>query len=198
VRRLAVALVLLAACRSAPPPIPAVAESRIAPDFETYTLERVGLMPFAGDHLELDRGLDLQRGFYAELARVAPFEVVLLDARDLEEVQESEPYRRGWYRPQTIVDVSRRYRLDGILFGTVVDEQLFPPQLLGLQVDLVAAETGLVIWSSEAQLDARDDRVRLGLELYYGGDDDGEPWEISLLSPSRFARFAAYQIARTY
>ena len=77
--------------------------------------------------------------------------------------------------------------------------QFFPPQKLSAQLDLVAAETGLVIWSSAVHLDANDPHVREGLEAYYGSLDDGwegqQDWRIALLSPARFAQFAAYQVA---
>jgi len=113
----------------------------------------------------------------------------------LAELESSDPYRRGWYKPKTIIGLSRRYSLDGILFGTVTQERFFPPQLLALQVELVSAETGLVIWSGSVDLDASDERVVTGLRLYYSDDDDGENWRVALLSPERFARFAAFQIA---
>ena len=75
-------------------------------------------------------------------------------------------------------------------------EQLFPPQELSVQLDLVAAETGLVIWSADVHVDATDPRVQRGLEVLYGGGAGGsEPWQLSLVSPSRFARYAASQVA---
>ena len=108
----------------------------------------------------------------------------------------SDPYRRGWYKPKTIIGLSQRYSLDGILFGVVTQERFFPPLLLSLQVDLVSAETGLVIWSGKVDLDASDERVVDGLRLYYGAQQgDDEDWHVALLSPERFARFAAFQIA---
>jgi hypothetical protein len=77
----------------------------------------------------------------------------------------------------------------------VTQERFYPPQLLALQADLVSAETGLVIWSSTVHLDASDPRVLDGLQVYYGNEDDREAWRVALLSPERFARFAAFQIA---
>ena len=97
--------------------------------------------------------------------------------------------------PPTFLD----QRVDAILFGTVTQSRFYPPQILSLQIDLVAAETGVVIWSSAVHLDANDKRVLEGLEIYYGrktaGDESAPSWEVSLLSPERFARFGAFQIA---
>ncbi len=195
-RSLLVVLVLASSWSCAATHVPLLARAEVASDFETYAVERVGVMPFQGEDVDVRRGRDLQLSLYGEFSRGTPFELVLLDAQDLEEVRGSEPHRRGWYRPLTIIEASRRYNLDAILFGTVVSEQLFAPQSLSTQVDLVAAETGLVIWSASVHLDATDPRVREGLERYFGAVDGGsQPWEVSLVSPSRFARFAAYQVA---
>ncbi len=183
---------------SAPKEVPIFASAQVAYDFSTYDVRRVGLMPFAGNDLDARRGQDLQSGFYSEFVRTTPFELVELDAEDLDEVSESEPYRRGWYQPETIISIARRYNLDAILFGTVVQQQSFPPLRFAVQIDMVAAETGLVIWSSSVHLDAKDEAVREGLKLFYGatdGESDGS-WQLALISPDRFARFAAFQIAK--
>ena len=53
----------------------------------------------------------------------------------------------------------------------------------------------MVIWSSSVHLDATDPRVVDGLKLYWGDKEDKRAWELALLSPERFARFAAFQVA---
>ena len=62
-------------------------------------------------------------------------------------------------------------------------------------MDMVSAETGLVIWASAVHLDATDDRVVDGLKVYYGNETQEDDWRLALLSPERFARFAAFQVA---
>jgi hypothetical protein len=189
-----------AGCLGAPVlEMPELAHARVAQDFHTYTIRRVGLMPFRGEDISPDRARSLQQGFLAELTASTPFEVLMLDERDIEEVEISEPYRRGWYKPRTIIKVSKRYQLDALLFGTVTAERFYPPLSLGLQVDMVSAETGLVIWSSSIHIDAKDPVVVDGLRLFYGDRgphrEEDEDWRLSLLSPERFGRFAAYQVA---
>ena len=68
--------------------------------------------------------------------------------------------------------------------------------MLSVQMDMVSAETGLVVWSAAVHLDASDPLVREGVEIWAGGGaEDAGDWEVALMSPSRFARFAAWQIA---
>jgi hypothetical protein len=196
---LAVAVALLAsACQSDRRDAPILAKATIAADFSTYALRRVGVMPFQGASVGTEQSVDMQSALGAEMQAAAPYEIVLLGARDLAEVSAADAHRLGWYPPQTIIALSRRYRLDALVFGTVVRQQQFPPQQLDVQVELVAAETGVPVWSALVQLDAADPRVQEGLEAFYGtrGDDSGRPgWRLALIAPNRFARFAAWQVA---
>jgi len=178
------------------PRMPSLANAVVSSDFQSYAVRRVGLLPFTGRNLTPEQGVDLEHAFHTELAQSTPFEIVLLDAADQAELEASDPYRRGWYKPKTIIGLSQRYSLDAVLFSTVSQERFFPPQLLSLQCDLVSAETGLVIWSGNVNLDAADPRVLEGLQIYYGKEEeDDQSWRVALLSPERFARFAAFQIA---
>lgn len=197
-RRLALvplALLLGACIVTRPREMPSLAHATVSSDFETYRIHRVGLLPFSGAEVTAEHARALQHAFHSELSQSTPFEVVLLDEHDLEALEKSEPYRRGWYRPKTIIGLSKRYSLDALAFGTVTQQRTFPPQVLALQVDLVSAETGLVIWSAAVHVGADDPRVRDGLALYYGNEDDEEAWRLALLSPERLGRFAAFQLA---
>lgn len=191
-----------AACASRPLHMPELASSRVVEDLDTYRLQRVGILPFSGADVSSEQALQLQAAFHSELAQAVPFELVPLAAGDLAEIEESDPQRLGWYRPKTIIDLSRRYSLDGLVFGSVTQQRFFPPQILSVQVELVSAETGLVLWSSAVHLDGSDPRVQDGLQIFYGSasrDTSGSPsWDVALLSPERFARFAAFQIARRF
>ncbi|HED66830.1 MAG TPA: hypothetical protein ENJ09_14895 [Planctomycetes bacterium] len=189
-------LSMAASCLApAPKPIPRLANAEVTSDFHSYDLRRVGLLPFEGRTIEPGEALELQRSFLSEVERATPYEIVLLNEKDLEMIDSASPHRRGWYDSRTIIELSRRYNLDALMFGTVTEERFFPPQVLSLSVDLVSAETGLVIWTSSVHLDASDPRVRTGLQAYYGTEEDESAWRLALLSPERFSRFAAYQIA---
>jgi len=197
---LVLSLVLAGACATAHPSMPTLATARVAEDFDSYSLTRVGLMPFIGPGLTSEQTAALESAFFTELSLSTPFELVPLTGPDLDEIKQSDPYLRGWYRPETIFGLARRYSLDAILFGTVTQSQFFPPQKLSLQVDMVAAETGTVIWSSSVHLDATEKRVRDGIQVYFsnpdgGHDEESQDWRLALLSPARFAQFAAFQVA---
>lgn len=197
-RRLVPLALMLGACMAAPSTPDRLASAQVVPDFDSYVLRRVGLVPLTGPTLSTARASELQSAFFAELSAATRYEIVQLSSADLTEVPRSEPYRRGWYEPHTIIDLARRYRLDAVFVGTVTDEQPFPPQRLGVQLDLVASETGLVVWSAAVQLDASQERVVSRLEAWARdelGEAERQDAHLILISPRRFARFAAHEVA---
>jgi len=195
-RLLLAAPLFLTACLTTNAPLmPILATAEVSNDFDTYRIRRVGLPPFRGNSLSAVESKELQSAFLSEVTRSTPYEVVPLVEADLEMIESGDPHRRGWYSPTTVIQIAGRYSLDAIFFGSVTDERFYPPQLLALNVDLVSAETGLVIWSSTVHLDATDPRVRDGLKAYFWSEEDQEAWRLALLSPERFSRFAAYQVA---
>jgi len=192
----------LTACSSAPTREDAqlFATARVVTDFESYDLHRVGLLPLLGEDLRAAQADPVQAGFLNEFSRTTPFEVVTLDLEDIEEIPGSDPYRRGWYDPKTIITLAKRYQLDAVFIGTLADVQFFSPQRIAVQLDLVACETGAAIWSGALHLDAADADVRDSL-LIWAADNTSEhrgaePSDLALLSPRRFARFAAWQLAQ--
>jgi hypothetical protein len=188
----------LAACASTPQSVPPLASARVVGDFDSYTLQRVGIVPVSGGDLPNNEALELQAALLAEFSAGTDFELVALAGEDLAETPPLEPYRRGWYSPRTILTLARRHRLDGLLIATVTDRQVYHPQRLGLQVDLVSAETGQTLWYSALHIDAAESRVRDSMGVWARetlGDVSEASWESMLMSPRRFARFAAHQVA---
>ncbi len=192
--------VALASCASTSHTTTCLATARVTPDFNSYSLRRVGLIPLAGRGVETEQREFLQDAIASEFTHSSPFEIVVLSAVDLEEVPESEPTRRGSFRPATVLALARRFNLDAVLVGTVTDYQAFAPQRLGLSIDMVGVETGLPIWSAEVMLDASQKPVQESLvawrEEQQATDSTTESIDIYMISPRRFAQFAASQIAQ--
>ena len=196
--RAALVLLALAASCAAPREVPPLATARMVSDFGTYRLERVGLLPPVGVSLTEQQQDHVQAACHAEFSAACAMEVVRLGELDLEAVPTLEPVRRGSYSAEAILALAQRYRLDGLLIPTVTDLQVHPPQRLGLSVDLVSAETGQALWSSAVRLDAAQATTRESIEAWahdHQGDVSDHTWEVTLLSPRRFARFAAFHLA---
>ena len=169
-----------------------------ASDFDTYRIGRVGILPVAGQGLSEADSVELQEILFTEFASATRMEIVMLNSQDLAEITLNEPHMKGVYTPDAVIGISKRFRLDGMLVATAINRQVFPPQRLSLQVDLVSSETGMAIWNGGVNLLGDNVEVVNGLEAFYG---NGKPiaddsWTVSLLSPSQFSRFAAWQIAQ--
>lgn len=189
---------VLWACASSPAPIAPLASARLATDFETYTIRRVGLLPPAGVRTTPEHGAELQAAFFAEFSAATDYEIVSFEARDLEAIPSLDPYRKGGYSAETLNRIARRYRVDALFIPTITDLQTHPPQRLGVSVDLVSTETGQTVWAASIQLDAAREATRRSLEAWAEqevGDVSRTTWELTLISPRRLARFAAFQIA---
>jgi hypothetical protein len=196
-RQVLLALALAAGC-AAPHAVQPLANARMVSDFGTYRLERVGLLLPVGLRLSEQQQQDVQAACMAEFSAGTAMEIVRLTAHDLEAVPTFEPHRRGTYSAGAILALARRYRLDALLIPTVTDLQVHPPQRLGLSVDLLSAETGQALWSAAVQLDAAQEATRESIEAWahtHQGDVNDHTWEVILLSPKRFARFAAFHLA---
>lgn len=174
---------------------PLLATGRITSDFQSYSLRRVGLLPFATTPDDNTGDEALEDAFHAELVVATGYEVIPLRADDLLESRGLEPHRRGAYPAATLLELRRRFLLDAVAVGVVTTRRVVPPQRLGVQFDLVSCETGATLWSANILIDASDADTRAALgkwaaahtELTGGAD-------LALLSPRRFARFAAWQI----
>ncbi len=184
----------------APVEVPPMGSARITSDFSTYQVRRVGVVPFQaveamglGSH-EIGA---IETSFQTELAASTTFELVPLRGTDLDEVLPPDPFRKGWYTPETIRTLRDRYRLDALMVGSITSRKVVPPQVLGIRLDLVSCETGATIWSSSLHLDASRQETRDAIELWAANQlGDQHASSLALLSPLRFAQFAAYQMAR--
>jgi hypothetical protein len=197
----ALGLLALASCASTHAPVEALARAQVTADFATYQIHRVGLLPIAGRSLDSEQKSVLEGALFTEFSNTTSYEVVPLQREDLEELNLGSSYLRGHYDPAAVIEIARRFRLDGAFVTTVTDYQFYAPQRLSVQVDLVASETGAAIWSSSLHLDATVDSVQRAVQAFYENsgsmdNESGNGWEIALLSPRLFAQFACWQLAR--
>lgn len=194
----------LTACVAPPREVPLFARAQLATDFDTYLIQRVGLLPvrvpIADGGAHVSQGDYLQGWLASQVELGSPYEVIELEDADLEGLPPLDPRRSGRHEVETVLGLSERFALDALLIVQVTDQQPYPPQRISAHAELVACETGATIWTGNVQLDARDVRVREGLEVYASRDvgmgDGADRWDVILLSPRRFAEFAMWQLAQ--
>ncbi|QDU69997.1 hypothetical protein [Engelhardtia mirabilis] len=193
---------LLAGCMA--PTVPLLSHARVAPDFDTYAIARVAVLPVDGppdaDGPQGPELRALQEDFTSFVASGTPYEVIALRAFDLDELPLHSPRLDGHWSIDGLLGVAERYRVDAVLHLEITRERVYAPLAVGLYAELVSVDTGQVIWNASVELDATDEPVRKALVAYYGREDGardgGSRWEVALSSPQRFVRFAAWQLAQ--
>lgn len=197
-----IALALLASCQATSGSVASLATTRVAADRDLYSLRRIGILPVRGVGMRAEDARAFEGALAAQLGAKWHAEIVPLESRDVEAVPENESFRLGRIEPDAILKLSRRYNLDALVQATFTERRAYAPQRLGVEVELTSCETGLPIWSASLRLDGASERMQQALHQWFAeerqSDAGGEAWELYLLSPVRFAEFAAAQVALAY
>lgn len=199
---LACGVLALAACQMPTSQVDNLATTRVATDRDLYALRRIAILPVHGGNLHSDDARALEGALATQMGTRWKAEIIPLDAQDLEAVPENESFRLGRIEPEAILEIARRHNLDAVMQVTVLERRPYPPQRLSLEAELVSCETGLPIWAASLRLDGASQRTQQALYAWHqserSSDTAGEAWDLYLLSPVRFAEFAAAQLALAY
>ncbi len=173
--------------------------TRVALDRDQYTLRRVGILPVNSEVLRADEERAFQGALTTEFSSRCNAEIIPLRCEDAAETANPNGFRTGRIDPSAVVTLAKRYNLDAIVAVTVTERRAYPPQRLGLEVELTACDTGLPIWAASLHLDSAGERTRSALRAWFeakrSSELSAEAWDLCLLSPQRFAEFAAAQVA---
>ncbi|MBI3820842.1 MAG: hypothetical protein HY286_19295 [Planctomycetes bacterium] len=198
---IAAALTFAPACRLIRPPARPIPAFR-ADELDSLQLHRVVLVPFTDDAGAGPERDGIQRAFMQEFEKQTAIEIVLVDSRDADLSKNENPRRTGKYRIETILDLAIRHGAEAILFGAITSYRPYPPQDLGLRFDLISANTGLALWSCNAQFDASDSESRDRLASRFistaAASKDSLTWESAQASPSRFASLVSSEAVATF
>ena len=98
--------------------------------------------------------------------------------------------------------LANRYKLDGVLVGTITTYRPYLPQQLGLRTKLFSVHSGSYIWAAEGLYDANDARTIEDLEHYQktflATETSMHGARINLLSPRKFATYVSHRLVGTW
>jgi hypothetical protein len=202
-RALALVLLACAGCSTTKHAYEPLATVRADPHRDTYAMKRVGVLPILGRPMRPEDQRALQSALATQLGtRLNDAEIIEVSYRESDEAPTKDAYLSGRIDPQTVLAMARRFNFDGLVVTHVTDRQAYAPQRLGLEVELTSCDTGLPIWSASLRLDAANERTQDTLRAWFenerGQSPANETVELYLLSPQRFAEFAAAQIGAAY
>jgi hypothetical protein len=175
---------------------------RFADGPELTLLRRVLVLPFAVDETVIADEPLIRGEFVSELQKLQRFEVVTLPPGSEEDHEITEALLRGMISTTPLVELAKRFHVDGIVTGTILQSRAYRPPVLGLRVQMISVHSGGIAWAADGLYDAGDYATRLDVMHYCATvaspDDSLHGWEMTTLSQRRFARFVAHRLVETW
>ncbi|GEM_PF-3269370 len=185
----------------APEPRPVPVNNWKAGKRSLRTIRRVLVLPVTGESLSPRLRRDFTRILLGELSSVGRFQVLGLP-------EESEDWKvlvptaiKGRLSTKKLVELGRRYQVDGLLLVRIISWRPYRPPIMGIQSELVSVHTGAVLWAADATYDASAMNIRLDLRDYYervlAPTQDLHGYEFLELSPRAYARYVLHRLSGT-
>jgi len=165
-------------------------------------VRRIMLLPFrAAAGVQADTHV-VRESFLAELAKIQRFELIPLPTGTAEDDKIYRALTRGRISAESLVALAKRYKLDGVLVGTVTSYRPYLPPHLGLRTKLFSVHSGSFIWAAEGLYDANDVRTMEDLEHYQetflAAESSMHGMRMNLLSPRKFAAYVSHRLVGTW
>lgn len=197
------ALVASAACSAIPrPPEPKPVNCYFGDDRDLHSVRRVMVLPF-----DVSAGVDadtfpIRTTFLQELQKLGAFEIVPLPDRAEEDKEIQKSIVRGRLSTDAVVALCKRYQLDAVLMGTITAYRPYKPPHLGLKVQMLSIHSASTVWAADGTWDASEtasiDDLQHYSRSYATKEESMHGWELTLISPTRFAAFVAHRIVGTW
>jgi hypothetical protein len=171
-----------------------------AADFDWTSVQRILILPFGNRSPDARIPEQVRTALTAELQQAGRFEIVVAPL-DEPATGAKEVFDRGQFDEAEILQLSRRFQVQGILYGLVTDYRSYAPPMLGISLLLISPGEAVVVASVDGLWDARDQTtVALAADYYHST----QTFPLSLLgsdrvieSPDIFRRFVCRQVAQS-
>jgi hypothetical protein len=158
---------------------------------------RIVVVPFAAPVTGEESSPIVTQAFALEIQRILCNDVIVAPVDDERLLAESALSLRGRVDIESLIESRKKYLADGFLFGTVTQYKPYDPPVLGVNLRLLSATTGEVIWAAGGLFDAKDADVRWLGESYYKHSSLSKDLygpEVLFMSPRLYAGFVAERI----
>jgi len=166
-------------------------------------MQRVVVLPLYSGILAPGESLDaMEAVLRSELAKTLRFEVIGVDVLALERMVGRRRLSSSEELPPTLfTELETAYAADGVLFLEITHLHAYRPLQVGLRGTLVSPQDASIQWAFDHVFDAGDPAIEAGARRYESfAGRTGYPIDTTssvLLSPRRFARYAAFEMFRT-
>ncbi len=201
-RLLALAALPIAGCallESLVPPAPpwAVVRGVRSATPPTKPVRRVLVLPFTTRDAVPAHAGSMRVAFAQVLRDACGFDVVSPDLASLPRTTRDELLAGAGRDAAALIRLRREWEADAVLHGQLAFSRPHGEPAVGLEVELVDARDGQVLWSAQDAVDARDPAVRASLLEFRRGESGVDPEDVTQMPFDSFTRFVARSFART-
>lgn len=177
-------------------------QGALAPAPPGEPVRRVLLLPFVTADAPPGHGALLQAAFAQSLRAVCGFEVVAPDDAELPRTTRDELSRGRVRSSESLIRLHREWGCDAILSGRVAFSRAHGEPAAGLELALVDARDGRLLWTARDVVDARTPPTRASLLRFRAdeaasSDASSAPDDAAQVPAECFARFVALSFVRT-
>ncbi len=168
-----------------------------SPKLLTELPGRIVVIPFDGPMRTSGERDMITESVALEVQAIPGCAVIIASPDDERLMGENAMGKRGRVDIAVLIAARKRYRADAFLFGTVTHYKPYDPPVLGLNLRILSASTGEVLWAAEGLFDAHDQAVRKQAENYFtksGLQKTLYGPDLIFMSPRLFSKFAAGKI----
>ncbi|MSR46786.1 MAG: hypothetical protein EXS13_06965 [Planctomycetes bacterium] len=170
--------------------------SRLPP---SAPVRRVLVLPFTAGEAPPSHPALMQAAFAQALRATCGFEVVAPDAFELPRTSREELLAGRTRDLASLIRLHREWGCDAILAGRVAFSRAHGEPAAGLELSLVDARDGSLLWTARDAIDSRVPATRHSLLRFRGdeGAEGADPVDTSQVPAECFARFIAASFIRT-
>jgi len=192
--------VFLSGCQFYRAPVSATGYYYLNPDKDLSAIGRVAIVELDNDSSYPTVSPDVTKALFEAVQKKQVFGLTV--------VRQNEPVWRNLqldfdstYSLEQLFAAHKTLRCDAMLTGTITEYQPYPHMVIGLRLKLVDLKDGKLIWALEQIWDGTDKTTGYRIKNYFNTQiqSGSVPLREQLVavSPLRFIKFVAYEVAQT-
>jgi hypothetical protein len=170
------------------------------PNKDLSTIGKVALVELANNSSHPNISSSIIEALYQALQKKQLFSIsiIMQDDPDWNSLQIES---NASYSSKQLLAIKKTLKCDAILIGTITEYQPYPHMTMGLCLKLIDLNDGQLVWAVEEIWDTSDKKTEYRIERYFNINNrsDLTPLhkELMAVSPIKFQKFVAYEVAET-
>lgn len=173
----------------------------LADERDLDPVRMVMVLPFDGDVAPQEVREHVTNTFVREIAEEGKFIVKPLPPLSDEEDLILQSEKQGRIDTKELVELCKRFHLDGVIIGRITSYQDYYPPRIGLRCLMVSVHSGGIVWAADMIFNSAKQLTRQDAIRYYRStliaDASNHGEEMIFLSPREFGEYACARLLST-